>query len=159
MILEYTQIMYTSNHVNGGTEAIELSAPICLSTGKRGYKLHAKNHPSVRWASESLAHYMWLNKLALDLVKEHTFRFCPKQVHASYQHILWLQEHPPPMLLSKLEWIRDPPTAMPEEFRMYTDTIRCYHAYYNGSKREQGLLKYTKRHLPHIFATKAHKSV
>lgn len=154
MILEYTQIMYTSNHVNGGTILIQTEAPICKSTNQRGYKCHAKNHPSVRWASESLAHYMWLNALALDLVKEHSFRFSPKTIHACYEHILWLRTHPPPNLCTKLRWLRDPPPAMPEQYRVNARSIDCYRAYYNGAKRDRGLLRYTKRHFPHIL-TKA----
>jgi hypothetical protein len=47
--------------------------------------------------------------------------------------------------------LRDPPTAMPEQFRL-GDSIRSYIAYYNGAKRERGLLVYTKRHVPHVFA-------
>ena len=149
MILEYTQILYTSNHVNGGTAIILEKAPICGNTLKRGYKLHAKNHPSVLWATESLAHYMWLNMLALDLVREHTHRFQPKKMHACYEHLIWLRDHPPPGLLTKISWVRDPPPAMPDEYRLYSSSIDCYHAYYNGPKRR--LLKYTKRHVPHII--------
>lgn len=150
MILEYTQILYTANHQNGGTEKIKTEAPICVSTGNRGYKSHAKNHPSVRWATESLAHYVWLNALALDLVQEHMFRFSPKTFHASQAHLLWLRENPPPSMGSTA-WLRDPPPAMPEEYRVNNQSIVCYRAYYNGSKRDRGLLKYTKRHIPHIF--------
>lgn len=153
MILEYTQILYTSNHVNGGTATVMESAPICLSTGARGYKLHAKNHPSVLWASESLAHYMWLLSLALDLVQEHSFRFSPKAIHACHPHLVWLRAHPPPGLFSHLLWKRDPPPAMPEEYRVNSRSIDCYRAYYNGGKR--GLLKYTKRSLPHIITQAA----
>ena len=153
MILEYTQILYTSNHVNGGTGTILALAPICLSTGVRGYKLHAKNHPSVKWASESLAHYMWLHSLAIDLVKEHSYRFSPKAIHACHEHLLWLHSHPPPQLFTKTKWLRDPPPAMPEEYRVNLRSIDCYRAYYNGAKRDRGLLKYTKRHVPHIIRT------
>jgi hypothetical protein len=151
MILEYTQILYTSNHVNGGTAVILADAPVCASTNSRGYKLHAKNHPSVRWATESLAHYMWLNMLALDLVKEHSYRFEPKAIHASYKHLVWLRDNPPSGLRipTKIRWLRDPPPAMPDEFKVNGRSLDCYRAYYNGAKRR--LLKYTKRHLPHII--------
>ena len=151
MILEYTQILYTANHVNGGTQLIGIEAPVCASTGKRGYKLHAKHHPSVLWACESLAHYVWLSDLALDLVKEHSYRFSPASLHASHEHIVWLRAHPPPKLLGKLLWTRDPPPAMPEQYRVNTRSIDCYRAYYNGAKRDRGLLKYTKRNIPHIL--------
>lgn len=151
MILEYTQILYTANHVNGGTPTILLNAPVCATTGKRGYKLHAKNHPSVKWASESLAHYYWLLALAFCLVEEHTFRFQPKARHACYEHLRWLSKNPPPDLLFRRFWMRDPPPAMPEEYRVEGDSIFSYRNYYNGSKRDRGLLIYTRRHVPHIF--------
>jgi hypothetical protein len=101
---------------------------------------------------ESLAHYGWLLWLAKDLVAEHMHRFSPKKVHASLVHLEWLEANPPPGLLTKTVWLRDPPTAMPAEFRREGDAVASYHAYYNGAKRDAGLLKYTRRHMPHILA-------
>jgi hypothetical protein len=152
MILESTQLLYTAHHENGGTAIIKESAPICLSTGNRGYKSHMKNHPCGIWTRESLAHYSWLLWLAKDLVAEHAHRFSPKNPHASLVHLEWLEANPPPGLLTKTVWIRDPPTAMPVEYKKEGDSIASYHAYYNGSKRDRGLLKYTRRHMPHILA-------
>ena len=153
MILESTQLLYTANHENGGTENIKAHAPICLSTGNRGYKSHSKNHPSALWVRESLAHYWWLLALAKELVVEHGHRFSPKRPHASLVHLEWLEENPPPGLLTKTAWVRDPTPAMPTEFRREGDVIASYRAYYNGAKRDAGLLKYTRRHVPHILAT------
>lgn len=147
MILEYTQILYTCNHVNGGTDKILASAPICLSTGQHGYKAHAIRHPSVLWACESLAHYMWLLALAMQLVQEHSHRFQPLRIHACYEHLLWLQKNPPKGLRI-CTWLRDPPPAMPDEFRL-GDSVASYRAYYNGAKKH--ILRYTRRHRPHIL--------
>ena len=149
MILESTQMLYTAHHEHGGTSQIEARAPMCASTGRRGYKSHAKNHPCTKWVKESLAHYKWLLELAFELVREHTFRFSPKSIHACNTHLLWLKANQPPSLRLR-RWLRDPPTAMPEEFRT-SDSIRSYIAYYNGPKRASGLLVYTKRHIPHVF--------
>jgi len=146
MILEYTQMLYTANHENGGTVAIEAAAPLCASTQKRGYKSHAKNHPCTKWVRQSLTHYHYLISLALILVKEHTFRFSPAQKHACFPHLIWLRENPPPHL-ADVGWL-DPPTAMPEEYRISPDAVQCYIAYYNGQKKERGLLKYTRRKNP-----------
>lgn len=151
MILESTQILYTALHVNGGTAIIEESAPICKSTGKRGYKKHAAKHPSVLWASASLPHYLWLCRMALCLVDEHMFRFKPKERHSCEEHLLWLQKTPPPGLSSKLKWLSDPTPAMPEEYKIYGSIVACYWAYYAGSKQERGLLKWTGRQVPHVF--------
>jgi len=150
MILEYTQLLYTANHENGGTANILANAPICSSTGIRGYKTHSKNHPSALWVRESLPHYWWLLALAKELVMEHGHRFSPKRPHASLVHLEWLEANPPPGLLTKTKWVRDPPPAMPLEFHR-GDSIASYHAFYNGSKKDRGLLKYTRRHLPHVF--------
>jgi hypothetical protein len=149
MILEYTQMLYTTLHMLGGTENILSNAPLCASTGVRGYKVHAKNHPSTKWVRESRAHYDWLLTLALALVEEHMYRFAPKTIHACHAHLEWLRANPPKF--SEATW-RDPPTAMPEEFRISPDSVLCYIAYYNGSKRDRGLLKYTKRHVPHVLS-------
>ena len=151
MILESTQMLYTANHENGGTAAILSRAPICASTGRRGYTSHAKRHPCTLWVSESLAHYKWLLALAFDLVREHTFRFSPKSIHACHAHLVWLRDNHPPTLRRRL-WLRDPPLAMPVEFRR-SDSVRSYIAYYNGAKRASGLLVYTKRHMPHVFVS------
>ncbi len=149
MILEYTQMLYTTLHMLGGTENILSNAPLCASTGVRGYKVHAKNHPSTKWVRESRAHYDWLLTLALALVEEHMYRFAHKTIHACHAHLEWLRANPPKF--SEATW-RDPPTAMPEEFRISPDSVLCYIAYYNGSKRDRGLLKYTKRHVPHVLS-------
>jgi len=149
MILEYTQMLYTAHHENGGTATIVEFAPICLSSGKRGYKSHAKNHPCTKWVRQNLTHYTWLLELAFLLVDEHKRRFSPKTVHACFPHLEWLRDNPPPHI-GDMEWY-DPPTAMPDEFRISDDAVECYIAYYNGSKKERGLLKYTKRNVPHVF--------
>jgi len=155
MILESTQLLYTANHENGGTPNIQASAPICLSTGNRGYKACHKNHPSALWVRESLPHYMWLLALAKELVEEHAYRFSPKKPHASLVHLEWLEANPPPGLLTKTVWIRDPTPAMPVMYRKEGDSVASYRAFYNGSKRDRGLLKYTRRHYPHILTPPA----
>ena len=147
MILESTQILYTVNHVHGGTRHILESAPLCSSSGNRGYKMHAKNHPSVRWATESLTHYEWLIELALNLAKEYQHRFGFGRVHACYEHIMWLKNYKNDAIVDR-GWLRDPPPAMPDEIRnQYTSSVLAYRAYYNGPKKY--MLKYTNRHVPH----------
>ena len=151
MILESTQILYTAQHVNGGTVVVEAEAPVCASTGKRGYKKHAAKHPSVLWASASLAHYLWLCRMALCLCDEHQFRFGPVLRHLCAVHIEWLMENPPPGLLEKIKWLSDPTPAMPDEYKVPGSVVVSYWNYYNGSKRDRGLLKWTRRQVPHVF--------
>ncbi len=150
MILESCQMLYTAHHVHGGTAIIESSAPICATTGKRGYKKHAAKHPSTLWVCASLAHYIWLCRMALCLVDEHVYRFHPTKRHACEAHLLWLRANPPPDL-KETRWRSDPTPAMPDEYKISTDVVVCYRAYYNGSKRERGLFKWTVRHVPHVF--------
>jgi hypothetical protein len=151
MILESTQILYTANHVNGGTVLILTAAPICSTTGARGYKKHAAKHPSVLWCSESLAHYFWLIRMALCLVDEHAHRFNPKERHKCEEHLLWLRANPPPGLLGVSKWYRDPPPAMPDKYKISDFSVICYWAYYAGSKRDRGLFKWSRRGMPHVF--------
>jgi len=148
MILETTQILYTCQHANGGTENVEKSAPICLSTGKRGYKKHAVNHPSVKWARSSLSHYYWLCWLGLALVKEYEFRFNNPKPHSCLVHLIWLVENFP-SALTETRWLSDPTPAMPDEFKNSNSVVKSYIAYYKGSKTR--MLKWTKRHTPHVF--------
>ena len=150
MILESTQLLYSAHHELGGTEIVEREAPICITSGNRGYKKSHSKHPSSIWVRESLAHYMWLVWLAKDLVEEHMYRFNPKNYHASLVHLEWLQSNLPPQL-TETRWLRDPTPAMPEEYKCPNDSIISYRNFYNGSKRDRGLLKYTKSHMPHIF--------
>ena len=151
MILESTQILYTCHHLHGGSARVEAKAPICLTTGKRGYKKHAAKHPSVLWAASALPHYIWLCWLALELVREHAYRFQPKRPHSSLEHLVWLVRHAPPGLCGQLQWISAPTPAMPDEYKVYDTVEECYRAYYMGQKRERGLLKWTRRHRPHVF--------
>lgn len=147
MILESAQLLYTAHHENGGTHMIQVSAPVCASTGKRGYRSTHKNHPSAIWTRESLAHYFWLIALAKDLVLEHEFRFAPKSPHACLAHLLWLEQNPPPDLV-ETRWLRDPIPAMPDEYKS-SDSMLSYRKYYMYAKTN--LLSYTKRHIPNIL--------
>lgn len=151
MILESCQMLYTAQHVHGGERAIQTSAPRCKATGKRGYKKHAVNHPSTKWVCAALPHYVWLCWLGLELCREYKHRFGASTEHSCEAHLLWLLKYPPPGLWNRLEWLSDPTPAMPDEYKVEGDSIMSYRAYYNGSKRDRGLLVYSKRHLPHIF--------
>ena len=152
MILESTQILYTCQHMNGGTKKVDLEAPICSSSGRRGYKKHAANHPSVKWARSSLSHYFWLCWLGLALVKEYEHRFGKKKPHSCLVHLNWLLENYPPDL-KETKWISDPTPAMPDEYKNPRSVEKSYIAYYKGSKSR--MLKWSKRHTPHVFLNRS----
>jgi len=147
MILESTQILYTCQHMNGGTAQVEESAPLCLTTGKRGYKNHAVNHPSVKWARNSLAHYIWLCWLGIALVKEHMYRFRSKKVHSCLAHLEWLMANYPSGYV-ECAWLSDPTPAMPNEYKV-EDVEQSYINYYKGSKTR--MLKWSRRSVPPVF--------
>lgn len=149
MILEYTQILYTAFYLSSSTEQLS-DAPLNESTGRRGYmSVRNKKHPSVLWCAMSLAHYMWLISLALNLVTEYNFRYQPSQPHKCLEHLQWLSKNPPKGLFHQVKWLCGPTPAMPDEYKVTGDSIQSYRNYYRGSKKDRGLLVYTRRHIPH----------
>ena len=142
MILETAQLLYTAHWVLGRTDFS--TAPLQKSKPQRGYQpIKNKNHPSAIWARESLDHYRWLCTLGAYLCREYKFRFGQGKEHSCQKHIYWLKVNMPPL---KMTGWRQPPQAMPDEFRR-KDSIAAYRAYYIGGKAH--LLKYSKRHTPH----------
>ena len=141
MILETTQLLYTAHWVLGTTDFS--SAPL-TKAGRHGYQsIRNKNHPSAIWARETLDHYMWLCVFGAYLCEEYKYRFGQTKQHSCEKHLDWLTIHVPQNMESG--W-RQPPQAMPDEFRR-ADSIPAYRAYYLGAKKE--MLHYTKRHKPH----------
>jgi hypothetical protein len=80
-------------------------------------------------------------------VDEHFFRFAPKKIHACFAHLEWLEQNLPPDLV-ETKWLSDPTPAMPDEYKS-PDALESYRKYYTVAKKN--LLKYTKRHIPHIL--------
>ncbi len=151
MMLETTQLLYTAFYLNNSQQQLK-HAPLCLSTGQPGYKpVHNKKHPSVIWAAESLAHWIWLVTLGLYLVDEYKFRYGQDKTHGCEEHLLWLSRNPPKGLFQKRPWIRAPPPAMPDQYIVEGDSITSYRNFYRGSKQDRGLLTYTRRHKPHFI--------
>jgi hypothetical protein len=144
-------MLYTAQYVHGGAEKVAAFAPICKSTGNRGYKKHAVNHPSTLWVCMALPHYMWLCSMALALCEEHQHRFGPTARHGCEEHLWWLWNNPPPDLCWKLAWKCDPTPAMPDEYKVEGDSVESYRRFYAGSKQDRGLFKWTRRHVPHVF--------
>lgn len=150
MILEYTQILYTAFYLLNCEDQLE-DAPYNQNTNMHGYKpVRNKKHPSVLWAAASKAHYKWLAKMALKLVKEYQYRYGEKKEHACKKHLKWLRKHPPADF-PETTWLSDPTPAMPDEYKVGKNVVASYRNYYRGQKADRGLLVYTRRHKPHIF--------
>lgn len=111
MLTEYTQILCTVRHHYGQ------EAP---------YKPTHPKHPSVLWTAESLSHWHWLQALALAVYREYTHRY--GKTHKSGEVVKTLL--PPDM---PDHAFREPPQAMPEEFKRAT-AVEGYRAFYRGPK-------------------------
>jgi hypothetical protein len=151
MILETTQLLYTAHWVLEMEENRLPSfkdAPLQKSSGIRGYlSIHNPKHPSAIWTRASKEHYEWLCSLGMELCKEFTFRF--KKTHSCKEHLVWLTANIPRTLVSN-GW-KDPPCAMPTEYRISKNVVSCYRLYY--VKGKSTLLQYTLRSPPHWLDT------
>lgn len=126
MILETTQILSTVHARYGHTV---------------GYKATHANHPSTRWAGDSVAHYQWLFRHAQGLCREYTHRY--GRTHAC-EAVLRLLERPPTGLHAA-GWVQ-PPQCMPDEFKVDGDSVAAYRKYYLGAKVVQS--NWTRRARP-----------
>jgi hypothetical protein len=120
------------------------TAPVALSSGEHYRPCHVL-HPCARWTRQTLGNYLWLCRLGIELAREFRHRF--GHVHSCEEHVQWLYANPPPGIrqLPKSYFIM----AMDEQYKISGDPIRSYRNYYKTSKKERGLVKYTKRQVPH----------
>jgi len=96
--------------------------------GEGPYRRTHVNHPSSRWARDSLANYRWLCQLGLELCAEYTRRYGRR--HATQDKLEWLALHEPP--LSDAPFI-DPPQCMPDDCKGI-DPVKAYREYYRRHK-------------------------
>ena len=165
MLLEYCQLLYTAHWALYYPELLECNsaialsraqkklevpeymrtAPICDSTGESSYRPCHIHHPCAKWARDVSGNYRWLAKLGVEVAREFTIRFGKE--HSCQKHIEWLSQNLPPKM--KKFPRKKFAIAMPEECKICDNPIICYRHFYNTSKQERGLIKYTKRHIPH----------
>jgi hypothetical protein len=165
MILETTQMLYTAHWVKAYPSLRQYKSPIalskyqktldvpehmftaprCIKTYQIGYRPCHVGHPCTKWVRLTSGNYMWLISLGLELCKEFTHRF--DNIHSCQKHLEWLKAHLPPNIKP---YPRTPyAIAMGDEYKINNHAIKSYRNFYNTSKKERGLLKYTKRHPPH----------
>lgn len=142
MILELTQLLYTSLHLTS-PELLE-TAPFNKS-GSRGYKLTHKNHPSAIWTRTSINNYKWLCTLGIELCKEYTFRY--QKIHSCQQHIEWLIKQNPD--LPNIPFSQ-PLQAMPDKYK-HENSIIAYRNYYINEKAS--FSKWKNRKIPYWFSS------
>jgi len=165
MLLEYCQLLYTAHWALFYPELLECqsaialsraqkklsvpeymkTAPKCDSTDEPGYRPCHIHHPCAVWTRGSIGNYKWLVQLGIEVAREFSYRF--GKIHSCQKHIEWLQDHAPPTIkkLPRMKFA----IAMDESYRITNNAIQCYRYYYNTSKKERGLIKYSKRQTPH----------
>jgi hypothetical protein len=166
MLLEACQLLYTAHWVIAYPHLLEYKAPVKLAMVQKhlaipetlrtappslsrpeepGFRPCHIHHPCAVWVRETTANYTFLANLAIALAEEFKYRYPKKGAHACEAHAHWLLNHFP-------EFMMDIPQtpfvqAMDIQYRR-ADPIEGYRNYYRTSKKERGLLKYTKRPVP-----------
>lgn len=118
MILETAQLLCTAHHVLSSDDK-----PDNL------YKVTHKNHPSAVWVRESLANYIWLYNLFIELGKEYTFRY--NKQHKTIQKLKDTLAIPPNNI--SFSGLTEFKLAMPNEFKL-SDSVESYRNYYRNGK-------------------------
>lgn len=136
MILETAQILSTNHRILDGDE----SGALPDGRDEDFYRATHRNHPSTKWARQSVENYNWLADHFDGLLKEYTHRY-GKQ-HQTGRLLYALQS--PPLELKDWDWTT-PPSCMPEEYQVgsYVDNYREYYR-----KAKSHLHKWTKREPP-----------
>lgn len=103
------------------------------------------NHPSAIWARKTNNNYNWLYCLFIELCHEYEYRY--GKVHKCYTLLKDALAYPPHNI--PVGYFYMPPPAMPDEYKVDSDSRKCYIAYYNGAKRDFCVWK--NRETPHWF--------
>jgi len=123
MILEYCQILSTTQWLSGGDSP---------------YKKTHVNHPSTVWCRKSISNYRWLCNLTKYLCGEYTKRY--NKIHKSESVLKHCMVNEPN--IPELPFF-EPPLAMPEHCKL-NDTIMSYRNYYKLEKYKFAKWKNTK---------------
>ena len=149
MILEYAQLLSTSHRVLDGIQSRGIS-----KTGRRQtrysipdnresslYSATHVNHPSAIWARHSSSNYAWLFDMFVSLMEEYTHRY--GKVHATSRLTKDLSCAPKNIAEGSFT---QPTPAMPEEYKVFGDSIKSYRNYYLGEKRR--MFSWKRREVP-----------
>lgn len=130
MILETAQILSTALRENG-------------YDGDDIYRATHKNHPCVKWATESRENFLWLCKLGLELAYEYEFRY--EKWHKSARVISQCIRYNTLIPEGKQTPF---PQAMPDKYKS-ENVVQAYRDYYIGEKKDFATWK--KRDKPFWF--------
>jgi hypothetical protein len=150
MILEYAQLLSTAHRVLDGVPTIDRGG----ATGRQRttyilpdnrdpllYRATHINHPSAVWVRQSDKNYDWLYSMFRALMSEYTYRY--GKVHATSRLESVLANAPNNISLGPFT---EPTPAMPDEFKVKSNSIQSYINYYVGAKRH--LANWKKRPTP-----------
>ena len=147
MILEIVQMLYTSWHMNNS--GVPDTAPICKSTGLRGYKKAHPNHPMTKWVRASRSNYALALAISVSLAIEFKYRY--GHHHGCVEHILWLARNPPNFdAIARTEL----PQCMPDEYKVPGDSVQAYRKFYCGGKAH--FCAWSRRDAPIWFTNNTH---
>lgn len=152
MIIEYAQLMSTAHRVLDGEMYYGLT--------KNGRKIKRwrldderedglmkashVNHPSNIWVRSSNNNYTWLYYMWRSLCREYTYRYGKRHACEKYAEFI---QNPPKNI--PVDYLRQPPQAMPDDVKVSGDSRTAYRDYY--IKYKSGFAKYTRREVPTWF--------
>jgi hypothetical protein len=156
MILEYAQLLSTAHRVIDGvlTDGFSQSgrkAKRYILADERDSILYSAthiNHPSAVWVRQSDANYVWLFRLFGALMDEYTYRY--GKTHACERLADALSHRPKNIPKGNFT---EPTPAMPDEYKVFGNSIESYRSYYINSKSH--LAKWKERSVP-VWYTEGH---
>ena len=139
MILEYCQLLSTAHRILDGTQ---IEAKSKTGRNVKRWKLNNEldeilysathvSHPSAVWVRQSAANYVWLQNLLVELCLEYTFRY--GKVHKCQSIGLTGALHKLPNNIPKGPFT-EPTPAMPDDVKVFDDSIASYRNYYINNK-------------------------
>jgi len=91
------------------------------------------NHPSAIWVRQSIPNYIWLAELLEMLCIEYTYRYGRVHKVESSGLMQTLKNNFPKNILSG-NW-SEPTPAMPDNYKVFGDSVQSYKNYYLGDKQ------------------------
>jgi len=139
MVLEYAQILCTTHRVVDEIDNDDVTYEIF-------YKKTHVNHPSVKWARETLGNYTWLYCLFKHLCKEYTRRY--NKIHLCDKKLRKLLKTPPKHINNDMS-ITVLPQCMPDDCKIKSNSIIAYRTYY--IKEKAYFAKWKHNNIPRWF--------
>ena len=140
MILEYAQLLSTAHRFLDGILTVGLSKSgrkqqrYVLSDEREQvlYSATHINHPSAIWVRKSDQNYMWLAEMLEMLCGEYTYRY--GRIHkVESMGLMQLLKNEFPKNIPTGEFT-EPTPAMPDHYKVTSDSVTSYKNYYLGDK-------------------------